>query len=306
MTMLDHVTQHVEFKQKLGYQFTTQAAMLNSFARFAGVEEFICSDTVLAWAATASSRPQRAKRLRAVRDFALWVHAEDYRHQVPPADAFGRASHSRRTPTLISVSDIQKILSAALSIEPVETINPLTWHYLFGLIAATGLRISEALKLTIDDIATDGLVIRETKFRKSRLIALHPTARDALKRYLAVRLKQHTRSRHVFVLRSGEPPKAKWAGAVFRNLAERTCVRSPRDLRGATVHSLRHSFAVRSLESLPPDCDPSRHMLALATCLGHSNVSHTYWYLQSTPTVLRSIAEATEQACHIDVEAHHD
>ena len=306
MTMLDHVTQHVEFKQKLGYQFTTQAGMLKSFARFAEAEEFIRSSTALAWAATASSRPRRARRLHVVRNFALWVHAEDNRHQVPPAVAFGPASRYRHTPTLISIPEIQRLLSAALSTKPAATINPLTWHYLFGLIATTGLRVSEAVNLTLGDVTADGLVIRETKFRKSRLVVIHPTTRDALERYLTFRLKLPTCSRHLFVLRSGEPPKAKWAGEVFRKLAERTGVRSPHDSRGATVHSLRHSFAVRSLESLPPGSDPSRHMLALATCLGHANVSHTYWYLQSTPTVLRSIAEATEQAHHIDAGVHHD
>ena len=306
MTMLDHVTRYVEFKQQLGYQFTTQASMLKSFARFAGTEESIRSDIVLAWAAIASSRPRRARRLHVVHNFALWVHAEDNRHQVPPADVFGPVSRDRHTPTLISIADIRKLLSAALAIAPGETINPFTWHYLFGLIATTGLRVSEAVNLTLGDVTADGLVISETKFRKSRLVVIHSTTRDALDRYLTFRLRLPTRSRHLFVLRSGQPPKAKWAGEVFRKLAERTGVRSPHDARGATVHSLRHSFAVRSLESLPPGTDPSRHMLALATCLGHANVSHTYWYLQSTPTVLRSIVEATEQAHHIDTEAHHD
>ena len=306
MTMLDHVTRYVEFKQKLGYQFTTQDVMLRSFARFAGTEKSIRSDTVLAWAATASSRPQRARRLQVVRNFALWVHAEDQQHEVPPADAFGPTFRCRHTPTLISIPEIQRLLSAALAIAPGETINPFTWHYLFGLIATTGLRVSEAVNLTLGDVTADGLVIRETKFRKSRLVAIHPTTRDALNRYLAIRLKQQTCSQHLFVLRSGEPPKAKWAGEVFRKLAERTAIRSPHDSRGATIHSLRHSFAVRSLETLPPECEPSRHMLALATYLGHANVSDTYWYLQSTPTLLYSIAEAMERAHHIHAEVHHD
>ena len=291
MTMFSHVTRYVGFKRRLGYRFNTQCAMLRNFASFAGTEESVRSDTVLAWAAAAPSRPQRARRLQVARNFALWVHLEDGRHEVPPAGAFGPSSRRRRTPALIPVAQIRNLLSAALTVEPVDTINPLTWHYLFGLIAATGLRVSEAVSLTLDDVTADGLVIRETKFRKSRLVAIHPTTRDALNRYLAVRLGQHARSRHLFVLRSGHPPTAKWAGAVFRKLAERTAIRSPHDSGGATVHSLRHSFAVRSLESLSPQCEPSRHMLALATYLGHANVSHTYWYLQATPALLHSIAE---------------
>ena len=83
---------------------------------------------------------------------------------------------------------------------------------------------------------------------------------------------------------------------VFRKLAEQAGIREPGAARGPTPHSLRHSFAVRSLENLAPGANPDRHILALATYLGHVEVSSTYWYLESTPVLLRGIAEAAEQA----------
>ena len=240
MTITAHVTQFVTMKQKLGYRFTTNARVLTSFARFAAEEEFIHSGTVLAWASAASSQPWCVKRLHIVHAFPLWMHAEDARHEVPPHDAFGPLSHRRPAPHQVSISDIRKLLSAAHSMPPAGTINPLTWHYLFGLIAATGLRIGEALALTLDDITPDGLIICDSKFRKSRMVVMHLTTREALNRYLAVRCKGNTPDGHLFVLATGGPPNSRQAGTAFRKLTEQTGIRKPGATRGPTPHSLRH------------------------------------------------------------------
>ena len=179
---------------------------------------------------------------------------------------------------------------------PAGTIAPLTWHNLFGLVAATGLRIREARALMLHDLTRDGLVIRDTKFGKSRLVALHPSVVcSALNRYLAARRKEKTLDEHLFVLGTGRPPGRCRTNEVFRELAERTGIREPGAPRGPTPHSLRHSFAVRSIENLDPGADPGRHMLALATYMGHTNISATYWYLEATPVLLHGIAEATER-----------
>lgn len=299
-TMTDHVERFVAMKRKLGYQFRQQAWMLSGFARFAQDrnEAVIRSETVLAWIAAyeTSASSHRITKLHLVHAFACWLHAEDARHEVPPFHALGHQSKRRSQPYLISVPDIRELLTAALSTGPSGTIAPLTWHYLFGLVAATGLRCSEALALTLADITADGLIVRETKFGKSRMVALHPSTRDALNRYLSARRKEKTTDGHVFVIATGRPPSGSCAQITFRKLAEQTGIRKPGRARGPTLHSLRHSFAVRSIESLDPDADTGRHMLALATYLGHTKVSGTYWYLEATPVLLRGIAEATEQA----------
>ena len=299
-TIADHVARFVGTKQALGYRFIKNEKMLGSFVRFAEArnETFIRSGTAIEWASASkeASPETQVKKLRVVRHFALWLHAEDDRHEVPPRDALGQRTRWRPQPYLISVPAIRKLLTAALSVGPVETIAPLTWHYLFGLIAATGLRTGEALALTLDDITPDGLVIREAKFGKTRLVALHPTSWDALNIYLMARLKETTRDRHLFVIATGRKPARDSVNGVFRRLAVQTGLRSPGAARGPTAHSLRHSFAVRSLEELAPGAKPDRHMLALATYLGHVDVTSTYWYLESTPVLLRGIAEAVEQA----------
>lgn len=297
-TITDHVERFIAMKQKLGYRFTSSAWPLQDFARLAEdrSETFLRSATAVEWASTMGSRSQRVRMLHAVHALACWLHAEDARHEIPPRDALGYRPRRRPKPHLVSTPNIQKLLTAALSVPPHGTIAPLTWHHMFGLMAVTGLRIREALTLTLNDVTPDGLVIRDTKFGKSRMVALHPTTRQAMNRYLAVRRKEKTPDGHLFVVTTGTPPSYSWAQKVFQRIAEQTGLREAGAARGPTLHSLRHSFAVRSLENLAPDVDPNRHMLALATYLGHSQVQHTYWYLESTPILLRGIAEAAERA----------
>ena len=296
----DHVARFVGMKQALGYRFTQNERILKGFARFAEArgETFIRAATAVEWASASqtASRTTTVRLLHFVHDFALWLHAEDDRHEVPHRDALGRRSSRRPQPFLMSVPDIRKLLDAALSRGPAGTIAPLTWHYMFGLMASTGLRIGEALALTLEDVTDDGLVIRDTKFGKTRLVVLHPTSREALDLYLAERLKERTPDRHLFVIATGRPPRREHADDVFRTLAEQAGLRRPGERRGPTPHSLRHSFAVRSLENLSPDARPGRHMLALSTTLGHAELMSTHWYLEATPALLRSIAEATELA----------
>lgn len=296
-TIADHVARYVAMKQKLGYRFKQNSRMLKSYAQFAGDrgELFIHCGTVLEWASATASADQRVRRLHTVHKFAGWVHAEDTRHEVPHRDALGHRSQRRPAPYLLSIQDIRKLLTAALSTRPAGTIVPLTWHYLFGLIAVTGLRLGEALSLTLDDITADGLIIRDAKFRKSRMVTLHPTTQDALNRYLETRRRQSTLDGHLFVLGNGRRPSESRTSEIFRRLAVQTGIRNAGAKRGPSLHSLRHSFAVRSIENLNASADPGRHMLALATYLGHVGASGTYWYLKSTPVLLRDIADAAEQ-----------
>ena len=124
----EEVARFVAIKQKLGYRFTTDARTLLNFARFAAHrnEAFIRSGTALEWASEAASQRQRVRRLHSVHRFARWLHAEDARHEVPPRDALGHPPRRRPKPHLISIQDIKKLLTAALSMPPVGTIAPLT------------------------------------------------------------------------------------------------------------------------------------------------------------------------------------
>jgi integrase len=166
---------------------------------------------------------------------------------------------------------------------------------LFGLLAATGLRISEALALRLEDVTEDGLIICETKFHKSRLVPLHQTARQALTTYLLARTRLGTFSRSLFVSTSGAAPAYNTVAAVFLQLVRSIGLRAARGQRGPRIHDLRHTFAIRSLEKCQPGRDAvSRHIVALSTYLGHAHVTDTYWYLGPTPYLMRQIADASE------------
>jgi integrase len=190
------LTKYIDLHQSLGFKFRTQRLLLRNFVSFAEAhgDEFVQVARVLDWARQAPSPPQRRNRLFTVRRFAMALHAEDPRHELPPADAFGRAWFERRVPHVYRPDEIAALMKAAAALKPSGSIRPLMYATLFGLLAATGMRISEALALRLEDLTEDGLVIRETKFKKSRLLPLHETTHRALDRYLAVRSRLGTSS----------------------------------------------------------------------------------------------------------------
>ena len=187
MTLIDHVARYVALKRRLGYDYRTHAGILRRYARFADGrgDSVVRTATVTEWASAAVSRHQAARRLHFVHAFAVWMRAEDARHEVPPRSLFGPHSNQRPLPDLMTTRELRTLLTAALRLGPTGTISPLTWHYMLGLIASTGIRRCEAVALRLTDVTPHGLVIRESKFRKSRLVSLHPSTTEALDAYLA-------------------------------------------------------------------------------------------------------------------------
>jgi integrase len=167
---------------------------------------------------------------------------------------------------------------------------------MLALLFATGLRISEALAVRMADVTPDGLVIRKTKFGKTRLVPLHPSAQNGLDQYLHYRRAMASKDDHVFVslkgtrLSYGAFRKA-WRAVLSRaDLLPRPGGRRPR------IHDIRHTFAVRALESAPDQRDRvARHMLAVSTYLGHSCVADTYWYFQATPVLMAQVADTCQR-----------
>lgn len=293
----DAVTAYVDLRRATGFKYRCPARLLTSFAAFAAVrgDAVVRTATVLEWAALAPSPQQRRNRLLTVRRCAVMLHAEDPRHEVPPADALGHATVKRRSPYIYTPEEVSRLVQAAARLRPQASIKPAMYATLFGLLAATGLRVSEALALRCHDVTEDGLIIRNTKFRKSRLVPLHETTRKALDAYLAVRRRHKTFDDTLFVATSGRAPSYNTVGGVFRRLARAIGLRNEANRRGPRIHDLRHTFAVRSLEQCGPGRDDvARHMVALSTYMGHAKVAHTYWYLEATPILMRQIAEAAE------------
>lgn len=297
MPMSDQVDRYVAIKRGLGYSFSDQEQMLQKFAAFAKGydDEFTRSQRIIAWASKASSAQRSGEWFRVVRAFAIAMHAEDDRHEIPPRDVFGRVKRHRPPPHIIAVSDIEAIMSGALALPPVASLTPYTYYYIFGLLAATGLRVSEATNLLRTDLTVDGLVIRETKFRKTRLVPVDQSTRKALEAYLSLRQRIGGSDPHLFVLSTCAPPDRASVTRAFIQVARGIGLRGSAGERGPRLHDLRHSFAVRSLERCGGDRTAiDRHMLALSTYLGHACVSDTYWYLEATPVLTRQIAQRAE------------
>lgn len=295
--LTDDLTRYVALHHALGFKFRVQQGQLQSyvaFARAAG-DDVVRADRVMAWASMAPSAPQRRNRLLIVRRFALAMHAENARHEVPAVDAVGRSPAERRRPHIYSADEIAKLMHAAAELSPTGTLRPTTYATLFGLLAATGLRISEALALRLGDLSGDGLVVRQTKFRKSRLLPLHDTTRRALNAYMAVRASVAGADDRLFLSNAGTPPAYSTVITVFLSLARAIGLRGAPGEAGPCIHDLRHSFAVRSLEACGSDSRAvARHAVGLSTYLGHAHVTDTYWYLHATPTLMIRIADAGE------------
>jgi integrase len=285
------VESYLSVRRACGFDLKVPGSLLRSFAAFSEAKdkEHVCSQTAIEWAALARSLRQRARRLNYVILFARYIRAEDQRHEVPPA-VFGSEQRRRPAPCILSPDDIVRLVHAAA--QSSHPFRRRTYRTLFALLACTGLRVSEAIRLRLEDLTPEGMLIRRSKFRKSRLVPLHHTARAGLDRYLEHRLPYAPLDDHVFVSLRGTPLLAESVERTFRITAERIGLRKK---RRPTPHSLRHSFAVKALEASPDGRDRiAEHMLALSTYLGHSKVSHTYWYLEATPELMEGIAARCE------------
>jgi integrase len=287
----------VDQQRSLGFKFRCQEILLRGFVAFAEQrgDRYVRSVRALAWAAEAPSPEQRRNRLLTVRRFALALRAENAHHQVPPTDALGRAIVKRRSPYIYGEDEITRLLGAAATLGPRGSTRPITYTTLFGLLAATGMRIAEALALQLNDLTTDRLVIQATKFQKSRLLPVHATVRQALDRYLALREEMAFADEALFLSAAGKPLPYNTVRGVFLQLLDRTGLKGANSGRDPRIHDLRHTFAVRSLEQCRHDrAAVARHIVALSTYLGHVHVTDTYWYLQATPVLTSQIAGAGE------------
>ena len=291
------VDSYLAVRRATGYDLTDREWFLRSFARFAQErrETHVQAQSAIDWAGLGTNPPQRDRRLQEVIRFARHMHAEDSRHEVPAREVFGHHPTRQRPPFIYSPQDVHRLIEGASRLSPHGSIRPQTYRTLFSLLAATGMRISEALALTLDDLSADGLLIRQTKFHKSRLLPLHDTVVAGIEHYLTQRRKVGGTDDHLFVTERGRPLVYKAVLAVFYRMRRRIGLGEP-GRPSPRIHDLRHTWAVRALEACPGGRDRiHRHMVAVSTYLGHAHIGDTYWYLRATPQLLSNIAEASER-----------
>lgn len=295
--LIEAVKRYANLQRAMGYKYDDQARSLRQFAEYAADrgDDFIRVERVLTWANQTSSAPRRRVLIARLRQFAKAMNAEDHRHEIPPKNCEGRAKVVRRAPYIYTADEIDRLIQSALQSPAQRKIHPETLATLLGLLASTGLRISEALSLQCQDVTGDSLTIRKSKHGKSRLIPLHETTCAALKRYLQKRARWPTYSQVVFVCSAGQPLNYATVLYNFRRLLVSIALRPVPSGSGPRMHDLRHTFAVRSLEQCNSDRHAvAQHMLALSAYLGHTNVTDTYWYLEATPILMGRIAEVSE------------
>lgn len=293
--MIKAVEDYLALRRAAGFTLSNTEYLLRSYASFAGErkELFVRTATAIEWASHSPSTAQRHTRYQTVYRFAEHICLEEPRHELPPHNHFGYRK-TRRVPHIYSPIEIQRLVMSATQLSPSGSLRAHTYAALISLLAATGMRISEALDLLLSDIQSEGLLIRKTKFQKTRMVPLHDTAVKGLRQYLVCRRRLHPGGEHVFVTDGGDRLPYQTVHTVFCKLLKAADL-VPASGRAPRLHELRHTLAVRALEQCPTGRQRiGLNMVALATYMGHVNIDSTYWYLQTTPELLRGIAAAGE------------
>jgi integrase len=242
---------------------------------------------------------QWAVRLRVVRGFACYRSGEDPATEIPPLGLLPFRSRRAR-PYLYSAKEIRQLLKAAQNMPATYSLKPWTYHGLFGLLAVTGLRISEALNLQGKDVDwSEGVfTIHGAKFGKSRLIPLHPSTLRVLSAYAKRRDRffEGKQVSHFFVSSWGTRLNRAYVSRIFRKLSRQIGLRKASARRGPRLHDFRHRFAIQTLVGwYRKGADVERRLPILSTYLGHARVSDTYWYLTSTPELRGAAGKRMEK-----------
>lgn len=298
------LTEYLTVRRALGFKLYDTGLCLEQFVRFAEAEgaAFITRDLALRWATqpVQVSPTHWARRLGMVRRFARYCSALDARTEIPPADLLP-VRYTRKPPYLYSDEEIARLIRAAGQLPAPRGLRAATYSTVFGLLAATGMRVSEPLALDRADVdlAQGALTIRDSKFGKSRWIPLHSTTRAALQRYgeRRDRLFPTALTASFFISERGTR-LTQWAvRATFVKLSHQVGLRGPRDHYGPRLHDLRHRFAIRTLLCwYRSGMDVEQRLPQLAAYLGHAHVNDTYWYLSATPELLALAAQRLEPA----------
>ena len=300
-TLATALAEYLTMRRKLGFKLGREGQLLGDFVAYLDEQRAttVTTELAMAWA----QRPKGAHRswwgarLSAVRVFAKYLQTIDPATEVPPADILPARSQ-RATPYLYSSSDIDALMVAARGLTSEH--RAVTYAMLIGLLAVTGMRVGEAIRLDLDDIdwSEGSLTIRQSKFGKSREVVLHPTTVEALRAYVRHRqqLRPRPRTPGFFVSMAGTRLIYNNVHFTFHELVGQAGI-GPRSSRcRPRPHDLRHTFAVNTLLTWYRDgLDVPGRMHLLSTYLGHLDPSETYWYLSASPELLGLAGQRLER-----------
>lgn len=297
MTLHHELDRYLTVRRSLGYKLGTAERILRRFIEFADAEgaTYVTTELFLRWqeAFGEAGRQTWAARFGMVRLFAQWLHGLDPVHEVPPRGLVP-SRQRRMRPYIYSEAEIAAIVEEAARLPSIYGMRGLTCSTLFGLIAATGLRISEALGLDTGDVDLDEgvLRIRRGKLGKERLLPMASSVVGRLRAYANERDRLlDLTPEPFFVSCRGDRLGDCGARYNFALICQRVGLRDPqrygRHGRGPRIHDLRHSFAARTIIAwYRSGKDPGHEMIKLTTYLGHVSPEHTYWYIEAVPELL--------------------
>ncbi len=294
-----HVVDYLALRRALGFKLERVGLLLDQFIAYLddGTSTFTIADAVT-WATlpAGGSPAWHASRLSAVRGFALYLHALDPTVEVPAADVVpGRTR--RATPFLYSDSDLAALITAAATLR--TPLRVTTYQSVVGLLAVTGMRVGEAIRLDRGDadLANGVLIVRHTKFDKTRMVPLHPTTTLALAAYLRRRdqLLREPSTAALFISPAGTRLLQCNVESTFRILVARGGLTPGAGSCRPRMHDLRHSLAVATLlDAYCTGADIGARLALLSTFLGHVDPKATYWYLSAAPELMAAAAERLE------------
>lgn len=289
------VDEYLRLRRALGFKLKEEERLLGQFVDHleAAGASTVTTELAVRWARLpVGVHPNHwSKRLRVARGFASYLHTLDPTAEIPPADIFPHR-RQRATPYLFSHQDICRLLAEARRLR--NPMRAASYEALFGLLAVSGMRIGEAVALEREDVDLNaGLVtIRKAKGDRARLVPLHPTSTEALRRYASERdrLCPTPPSRAFFLSSAGTPVHPNSLRETFREISARIGIRSeevhPR------VHDLRHRFAVQTLiDWYRSGVNIDEQIPTLSTYLGHISPADTYWYLSASPELMGLAAD---------------
>jgi len=284
-----HVEEYLALRRSFGFKLEREQQLLAQFVAYteAAGEESLRSEVAITWAKlpAAASPNQWAKRLGAVRRFAIYLATIDPATEVPLSGTFPTNRH-RPTPYLFSERDVERLLEAARGL--ASPLRAASHEALFGLLAASGMRIGEAIGLARGDVDLESgvITVRHAKFDRTRLVPLHESTTAALSVYAATRDRLCPRPRaDVFFCSSvGTALDRSGVDKTFREITTalglRTATTRPR------VHDLRHGFAVRTILNWQREgVSIDRRLATLSGYLGHVAPSDTYWYYSDSRVI---------------------
>lgn len=303
-TLRQAAQEYLTMRRSLGYKLQGAGKRLLDFITFMEQHRasYITQSLALAWAKQPSDvQPcEWARRLSCVRSFARHRSATDPRTQIPPVGLLPYRP-KRTQPYMYSDEQIKELLRAALKLPAKNCLRPWTYHCLFGLLSVTGLRVSEAQNLELQDVDLRAgvLTIRGAKFGKSRLVPLHASTRRVLADYMARRERMWANrpvSSYLFVSNWGNRLDGGDIRRTFYALSRQIGLRGPSDSHGPRLHDMRHGFASKTLlRWYRAGENAERRLPILSAYLGHVHWSDTFWYLSALPELMHEAMSRLER-----------